>query len=202
MDYDDVSSSDDTIWIIESDDEDTVPVATEKDSTFLPGKTAAYNQDINQSGCSKVTRFSLRKRNAIKHSHSRHSSCSACELDQKHSPSHKFNAKILKKPKNKCEICRKLYCSSYDLQVHRMGHLMPDTIHCSVCLRIFDENGEKTKHESKCKLLRYECYLCRKTLRDRGRCTQHLRWHTHKPKQSALQTLKHLIFFNIYCKNK
>lgn len=176
MDDDDAGSNSDTVWICDSDDDDSVFVSIEKHSRIISQKNQAHNQDRNDSRFSKLgrmppiktpTRFSLRQR-TIKH---HHSSCTACELNQKHSSP-------TKKQRNKCEVCKKVFCSSYDLQVHRISHLMPDTIHCCVCLHIFDGNDEKMKHESKCKLLRYECYLCHKTLRDRSQCTKHLRWHT------------------------
>lgn len=159
MDEDDVDSNSNTVWIIDSDDEDSVSVATKRNTSILSRKNQAHNQDLNDSGCSKLrptspnkipTRFSLRQRTST-HCHSE-----CCVRRSNHSSPHKFNIKILKKPTERENK-----------------------------MRISEENGKKTKHESKCKLLRFECYLCGKTLCDRSQCEKHLRWHTKGIKGSS-----------------
>lgn len=160
MDEVDVDSDSDAIWIIDSDDEDSVSVATKRNTSILSRKNQAHHQDrVSDSGRSKLRPTSPNKiatRFSLRQRTSANRSSQCCGCQSNHSSPHKINMNILKKPtKRENEM------------------------------QISEENGKKTKHESRCQLFRFECYLCGKTLRDRSQCKKHLRWHAKGNKRSS-----------------
>lgn len=80
-----------------------------------------------------------------------------------------------------CETCerrfRKVYGAAY-LAMHRKTHLHLYPFHCRICLHKFDDSNGKNEHETKCKLKRFECFLCHYITAYKSNLLAHMRKHS------------------------
>lgn len=112
-------------------------------------------------------------------------------IDRNEVPSQLNNMRIRRRKQTKrkkqpdikysCEICQKKFNCTPDLISHRKNHLKQFPIHCKICLQFFTNSNEKVVHENVCTKLRFECYVCKLTVRRRCDLTEHMRTHSGTP---------------------
>ncbi|XP_055307362.1 zinc finger protein 1 homolog, partial [Sitodiplosis mosellana] len=109
----------------------------------------------NKKSCGKV---SVPKNVLKKHK------CDVCEYST-NNKGH-LNQHLLKHTGEKphgCNVCPKHFTTKQNLRSHIKAHVEEFLFHCSDCLQGFDGKEEKTEHELNCKILRYECHLCKES---------------------------------------
>lgn len=74
----------------------------------------------------------------------------------------------------KCKLCPKSFTRSDYLKDHTKTHANGFQFHCSNCLQGFDVKKDKEAHENSCKILRYECYVCKYSTLRRSDLVKHM----------------------------
>ncbi|XP_055307794.1 gastrula zinc finger protein XlCGF52.1-like [Sitodiplosis mosellana] len=78
-----------------------------------------------------------------------------------------------------CTLCPKRFKEKRSLLGHMKIHVKEFLFHCSGCLQGFDGKEEKTEHETNCKVVRYECYLCKDSFGSlKTNMVNHMRVHS------------------------
>ncbi|XP_055304934.1 gastrula zinc finger protein xLCGF3.1-like [Sitodiplosis mosellana] len=60
-----------------------------------------------------------------------------------------------------CSVCQKRFTQKRNLQSHMKTHVDEFLFSCSNCSQGFHRSEEKEEHETRCKVSRYECHLCK-----------------------------------------
>ncbi|XP_055304945.1 zinc finger protein 454-like [Sitodiplosis mosellana] len=78
-----------------------------------------------------------------------------------------------------CSLCQKRFTRKQHLQSHMKTHVDEFLFSCSNCLQGFHRSEEKVKHETGCKIRRYECHLCKEfSTLSKTNLKRHLRVHS------------------------
>lgn len=105
--------------------------------------------------------------------------CQICELSFEfpcHLRSHKrthIGEKI-----HRCNMCPKQYLRKRDLHSHLKVHITEKTLNCWICWQIFETESDKSEHESRCEMRRYECYVCKYSTFEKSCMKRHIALHT------------------------
>lgn len=83
----------------------------------------------------------------------------------------------------KCEICSSSFNRKPKLDAHKETHkkvplYYVHTFQCSICNDKFSAEEQWKSHKNKCKLKRYECYLCKSRSNGEKLMQEHIRQHS------------------------